>query len=72
MTTPLKMKITKFDQKVIDAYEGYIMNVNEAIRFVKMGAGKKMAGNFEILETIIKQHEKEMWQKIEDEMNKTK
>ena len=67
-----KPKVTKFDQKVIDAYEGFITDVYEACRFVEMGSGKAHKGVFEILIPLINQEEKKMWGKIEAEMNKEK
>ena len=65
-----KPKVTKFDQKIIDAYEQFIMDVYEACRFVKMGSGKPHYGVFDILLPIINAHEKKMWGKIEEEMSK--
>jgi len=64
------MKPNKLDQKIIDSYENYIWNVKEAIRFVEMGSGNKHKGVFDILKPILKKHEEEMYQKIEDEMDK--
>lgn len=55
----------KFNQEIVDAYEGFIPQVYEACRFVQMGAGKKYAGNIDILMQIINKHEKDMWNKIE-------
>lgn len=60
-------KVNKLDQAIIDAYENYVWNVNEAVRFVEMGSGSKV---FEILKPILKQHEKDRYKKIEQEMNK--
>ncbi len=60
--------VTKFDQKIIDAYEQFIIDVYEACRFVEMGSGNKAV--FDILLPIINQHEKDMWGKIEAEMDK--
>jgi len=62
--------VTKFDQKIIDAYEHFIIDVYEACRFTKMGSGKKHEGVFDILIPIINAHEKEMWVKIEAEISK--
>ena len=58
-------KIKKLDQKVIDAYEGFIPQVYEAIRFVKMGSGKKCEGSFDLLVRIVAEHEREMWKNLE-------
>ena len=54
------------DQKIIDAYENYIWNVNEAVRFVKMGFGKPSEHIFTRLEVILKQHEEDLWLKMEE------
>ena len=43
-----KPKVKKPDQKIIDAYEQFIMDVYEACRFVKMGSGKPHYGVFDI------------------------
>jgi hypothetical protein len=59
-----KPKVTKFDQKIIDAYEGFIIDVYEAVRFIKMASGKKHEGNYENLLAIINVEEKKMWRKI--------
>lgn len=66
----IKPQPTILDQVMIDAYEGFIRNVYEACRFVEMGSGSKHKGVFEILIPIIKQHEKEVWTKISDQMAK--
>ena len=60
----MKPQVTKFDQKIIDAYESFIPQVYEACRFIKMGSGKKYAVNMDNLMQIINVHEKEMWNKI--------
>ena len=65
---PSKEEKDKFNKKIIDAYEGFIPKVYEACRFIQMGAGKKYAGNIDILVQIINQHEKEMWSDIEKAM----
>jgi len=62
----------KLDQEIINAYERFIANVYESMRFVKMGSGKKHEGVFNILEPIIKAHEKELWDKIDKVMSKKK
>ena len=64
-----KPEVTKLDQKIIDAYEGFIPQVYEACRFVEMGSGKKHGGVFAVLLPIINQHEKDMWAKIEKAMD---
>ena len=58
-------KTKKLDQRVIDAYEGFIPQVYEAIRFVKMGSGKKYHGAFDMLLKIITEHERDMWRNLE-------
>ena len=72
MKKPQTQKMSKLEQKIIDAYEGFIIDVYEACRFVKMGSGKPHEGVFDILIPIINQHEKEMWNKISVEMSKEK
>lgn len=64
-------KPTSLEQKIIDAYEEFIPKVYEACRFVEIGSGEKHKGVFDVLVPLINQHEKEMWGKIETEMNKS-
>ena len=59
-----------FNQEIIDAYEQFVLDVYEAMRFVRGGSGIKHSGVFDILEPIINAHEKEMWKKIEKTMSK--
>ena len=68
----MKPKVTKFDQKVIDAYEGFIKDVYESCLFVRMGVGKEHQGVIDTLMPLINAHEKRMWKTIEDEMDKSK
>lgn len=68
--TNKKPIVTKFNQKIIDAYEQFIIDVYEACRFVTIGSGKKYNRVFDILLQIINTHEKDMWRKIKDEMSK--
>lgn len=56
---------SKLDQKVIDAYENFMWNVDEAVRFVGIGAGSRMAGNINLLQTLIAQHKKDCFDTIE-------
>jgi hypothetical protein len=65
-----KKQFKKFDQELIDAYEGYMWNIQEAVRFLKMGYGKPSAHIFEKIEELMKIHEKECWDKIEKAMDK--
>lgn len=58
-------KIKKLDQRVIDSYEAFIPQVYEAIRFVKMGSGEKVASSFDLLVRIIAEHERDMWHNLE-------
>ena len=58
-------KIKKLDQRVIDSYEAFIPQVYEAIRFVKMGSGEKVADSFDLLVRIIAEHERDMWRNLE-------
>lgn len=64
------MKPNKLDQKIIDAYEDYIWNVQEAVKFVEIGCGSKHKGVFDILKPILKKHEEQLYQKIGKEMLK--
>jgi hypothetical protein len=63
-------KPIKLDQEIINAYEGFVKNVYEAIRFTEMGSGKAHTGVFAILVPIINAYAKEMWKKIEEAMSK--
>ena len=65
-----KPQVTKFDQEIIDAYEGFIVDVYEACRFTKMGSGKPHEGVFDTLVPLINQLEKDMWGKIEKAIDK--
>ena len=63
-------KKIKLEQTIIDAYEQYIWNVQEAVRFVEMGSGTKHKGVFNILKPILKAHEEELYKTIDKEMRK--
>jgi hypothetical protein len=65
-----KPEVTKFDQKIIDAYEQFIIDVYDACSFVKMGCGKPHEGVFDVLIPLINQEEKKMWGKIKKEVSK--
>jgi hypothetical protein len=58
-------RIKKLDQRVIDAYEGFIPKVYDAIRFVKEGSGKKYHGAFDMLVRVIAEEERDMWRNLE-------
>jgi len=66
------MKEIKLEQSIINAYESYVWNVTEAVKFVEMGSGQKHKGVFDILKPILKTHEKELYKTIEEEMSKSK
>ena len=51
-------------ESMIEELEKFMWNVDEAIRFVKMGSGKKVAGSFTILEQIIEEHKSSALKKI--------
>ena len=65
-----KPQVTKFDQEIIDAYEGFIVEVYKACNFTKGGSGKKHEGVFDVLMPLINEIEKDMWRKIEKAMDK--
>jgi hypothetical protein len=63
------MKIKSLDQDIIDAFEKYVWNVEEAVRFVEMGSGKEHTGVFDILKPILEAHKKELYEGISKHMD---
>jgi len=63
-------KETKLKQSIINAFENYVWDVEEAVKFVEMGSGKKHKGVFDILKPILKTHKKDLYETIEKEMKK--
>ena len=64
-------KKIKLNQSIIDAFENYIWNVQEAVKFVEMGSGKKHKEVFDILKPILNTHKKDLYKTIEKEMSKS-